>query len=352
MVIGWCVFWLLGIAGTYPLSNAREILVNRTAMTVYESGAAVLLWLLCRRLLERERPWRAQAAIAGAAAYLLGYTCYVLADITTTAIRFSGRSGGFHWRGAMRTGVMGASIYSFPLVAWTGIYLAIGYWQVTREREKQLLRAETLAREAELRALRLELTPHFLFNTLNGISTLVGENKPQEARRMIARLGDFLRSVLQEAGHHDISLDLELRHIEDYLAIEQIRLGDRLRLRLEVDPEARDVRVPNMILQPLVENAIRHGIAPNPDGGELWIRACRAGGLVRISFENTICAERSNPAAGTSNGFGLKNTSDRLAARYGKAFRFQAGAEQEGRWQVTLEIPWETRGHDTGADRR
>ena len=154
------------------------------------------------------------------------------------------------------------------LIVWCGLYFGL------RQYERQA-RVEALARQAELRTLRHQLTPHFLCNTLNGISTLVGEGHAQEARRMIARLGDFLRATLDGSGSLEVSLAQEISYLEQYLAIEQARLGERLGVEIAVAPEVLDASVPNLLLQPLVENAVQHGVTPFAAGGDVSIRAER-----------------------------------------------------------------------------
>jgi two-component system sensor histidine kinase AlgZ len=242
-----------------------------------------------------------------------------------------------HFYASLVLGTYESALTSFPLVACAGIYFAAWQWQEARERETRILRAETLAREAELRALRAELTPHFLFNTLNGISTLVGEGQTQEACRMIARLSDFLRATLENTGNNQVSLEQEIHYVQDYLAIEQERLGNRLRQRVILDPSAADAGVPTLLLQPLIENAIQHGIAPNPSGGELTVHARKHGARLRISIVNTRDAQFA--AARVGSGLGIKNSRERLITAYADAADF-AVLESESRWEISIELPF------------
>ena len=220
----------------------------------------------------------------------------------------------------------------------SGIYYGARHWQETRERERRLLLTESLAREAELRALRYQITPHFLFNTLNGISTLVGEGEIKPARRMIALLGDFLRTTLEPGDDGDVTIEEELDQVRRYIAIEQVRLGDRMCVRIACAPAARDVPIPHLLLQPLVENAIRHGIAPEPEGGVLTLSVAVEGPLVRIDVHDTGSGRRQRDDS-LPSGVGLANTRERLVARYGAGHRFFAGAEGERGWRVAIEIP-------------
>src|SRR5262249_6553772 len=158
------------------------------------------------------------------------------------------------------------------LVAWCALYFGIKYYEALQDERRRTLAAESSAQEAQLRALRYQIHPHFLFNTLNAISTLVLEGQREAATSMIARLADFLRATLEAKAAHEVTLREELHLTEQYLEIEKLRLGDRLQVRINVDSSITDCLVPHLVLQPLVENAIRHGIAPAGQPGLLAIK--------------------------------------------------------------------------------
>ena len=172
------------------------------------------------------------------------------------------------------------------LIAWGALYFGIKYYGTVEEQSGRLLAFEATAREAQLQALRYQLQPHFLFNTLNAISTLVVSKQPEQATEMIARLGGLLRNTLSFPETHVVTLREEFAVTEEYLSIEQVRFGSRLTVSLDMSPKAYEAQVPRFLLQPIVENAIRHGIARCPNGGEVVIRASAIADQLRIEIEN------------------------------------------------------------------
>jgi hypothetical protein len=202
------------------------------------------------------------------------------------------------------------------------------------EREAEL---ETQLVQAQLDALRAQLNPHFLFNALNSAAMLVRAGARAEAVRVLAGLGELLRHVLYGPGTHEVPLRDELAFVERYLAIERVRFGDRLRVEVEVEPGAMDAAVPNLLLQPLVENALKHGIAPRPDGGRVAVRARAAGAVLRVEVcdDGGDLAGREAPAG---RGLGLANTRARLDRLYGGRATLRVGGHAGGTSAV-VELP-------------
>ena len=224
----------------------------------------------------------------------------------------------------------GAPIYLLSAVVH---YLVLAF-AASREAERRLLESEVGAREAELRALRAQLNPHFLFNSLNSINALVGSD-PEAARRMCERLGDFLRRTLALGARDDVALAEELELVERYLAIEQVRFGDRLRVERDVAADAAACRVPPLLLQPLVENAVKHGVAGRLDGGTVSLSAHRRGGSLVLAVENPVDPDApGRPGAG----LGLENVRRRLDAFGARAARLEAERGPE-HFRVTLTLP-------------
>ncbi len=208
-----------------------------------------------------------------------------------------------------------------------------------RSAAEAIEKAETLRARAELSALRAQLNPHFLFNVLHSVLGLVRRD-PQLAERSLERLGDLLRYALHV--HRDGVDWTALRHewefTECYLDLETIRLGERLRTKIQADPAALDRLVPSFSLQPLVENAIRHGIAPHAGGGSLRISAALNGGSLRLEVEND-CEGLSPSSPAGESGMGLRVLQERLEALYGGRATLQAGATPDGRFRVVLDLP-------------
>jgi two-component system, LytTR family, sensor histidine kinase AlgZ len=220
------------------------------------------------------------------------------------------------------------------LIAFCGVQAIVLHRAALQRETERLHEAAQAARDAELRALRYQLQPHFLFNTLNAISALVHEERPRDATRMIARLGDFLRTTLEEGQGHEHTVADEIALTAAYLDIEKARLGERLRVEVSTAPGTLEARVPYLLLQPLVENAIRHGIAPSVEGGAVTIRFDRVGGLLRLVVSNDATA--ALPAVG--RGVGLANVRARLAALHDGQHQLDAGMEG-GLWVVRIAMP-------------
>ena len=231
--------------------------------------------------------------------------------------------------------------------------MAMDYYRRYLAGEQRAAQLQTQLAQAQLQALKMQLHPHFLFNTLNAISELV-HKEPDTAERMVIQLSDMLRVSLDSIGVQEIPLEQELEFLRRYLDIEETRFRDRLRIRMDVDPETLGAYVPNMILQPLVENAIRHGISPLSRGGSIDIRARRNGETLNLQ----ICDDgRGFPTNGEhasrGNGVGLANTRARLTQLYG-AERFELDVESvpDAGVAVSVTIPLRERcnGNDPSAD--
>ncbi len=233
------------------------------------------------------------------------------------------------------------SFHSEVLTYWMviGLTHGIDYYRKYREREMRALQLETRLAQAQLDALRMQLHPHFLFNTLNSISVLMSEDVTA-ARRMLTRMSDLLRGSLENVGRHEVSLREELDFLKNYLEIEQTRFHDRLAVRMDIDPGALDARVPNLILQPLVENAIRHGVAPRAQHGLIEISATRENGLVRLQVRDNGPGLQSKAPENLIKGIGLSNTLARLDQLYGSSHRFEMNEAAGGGLEVAIVIPF------------
>ena len=226
--------------------------------------------------------------------------------------------------------VLGVPLYLISAVVH---YLVIGF-EASHAAERRILQSDVAAREAELRALRAQLDPHFLFNSLNSINALVGSD-PEGARRMCERLGDFMRRTLALGAKDEVPLAEELALVDRYLEIEQVRFGERLQVSREIDPASLTCMVPPLLLQPLVENAVKHGVARRVDGGCVRIAAHRANGRVGIVVENPVDPD-APPKRG--QGVGLDNVRRRLEAYRGRETRLEAWLEGE-RFRVEVTLP-------------
>jgi signal transduction histidine kinase len=237
----------------------------------------------------------------------------------------------------------GTGVY-FALV---GIEHALAYMAQARERETQAVRLTAQLAQARLGALRMQLNPHFLFNSLNAITVLVRDQNTAAASRMLELLSDVLRLVLRAEASHETQLSTELDFLERYLAIEQVRFSDRLRPRIDVDPAIRRAAAPQLILQPLVENALRHGIARRADAGLLEIAARRDGDTLVLTVRDD--GPGLDPAGATPTGLGLSNTRARLAALYGDRASLEIVNAAGGGVVATIRLPYHEAESDGGA---
>ncbi|HEX7123402.1 MAG TPA: histidine kinase [Gemmatimonadaceae bacterium] len=201
-------------------------------------------------------------------------------------------------------------------------------------------RLQTRLDQAQLQALKLQLQPHFLFNTLNTITALIHRD-PVAAERMVSGLSELLRFSLGTAGEQEVPLERELEVTRHYLDIQQVRFQDRLSVSFEVEADAPRAYVPNLLLQPLVENALKHGIGPRAAAGHIAIAARRRNGVLTLEVRDDGLGEREG--APRQEGVGLGNSRARLQSLYGDAHRFEAGGEPSGGFRVYIEIPWHTR---------
>ncbi|MFY9551105.1 MAG: histidine kinase [Thermoanaerobaculia bacterium] len=223
-----------------------------------------------------------------------------------------------------------------PYVALSGAYYLLDYYRKYRERELKAAELERELARAELSALQMQLQPHFLFNTLHVIGVLM-HTEPDTAHRMIAQLSDLLRMSLDGMAEPEIPLDRELAFVERYLAIQQVRFRDRLAVRYAVGEEVRKALVPNLILQPLVENAVEHGIAPNAGRGAIEIEARRRDGALEVRVRNDGRPLGAKVSAGA--GIGLENTRRRLARLYGSEAQLELANAAEGGVEARVRIP-------------
>ncbi len=229
-----------------------------------------------------------------------------------------------------------------------GTVLAVDYYGRYRDSEIREATLGTQLAEARLQALRMQLNPHFLFNAMNAISMLVRRQENTAAVRMVAGLSELLRSVLEEAPPQEVPLKRELQFIERYLELERTRFSDRLRQEVRIAPETLDCPVPNLILQPLVENAVKHGVALRPAGGTITITATRSGDRLVLTVQDDgpgirdLSGDPVTPATGipvSRAGIGLANTQARLEQLYGDQARLDLESRSDG-FTATVTLPY------------
>jgi two-component system LytT family sensor kinase len=229
----------------------------------------------------------------------------------------------------------------------TGVWYALDYYRRFRDREIAAAQLGARLAEARLEALKMQIQPHFLFNTLHSISELVHED-PEAADRMITRLGDLLRLTVDNAEAHEVTLAHEMDFLEAYLEIQRTRFQDTLEVEIRIPPGLLDALVPNLVLQPLVENAIRHGVASRGGVGRVRVSAARDGEWLRLEVRDNGAGLPAVPAARGREGVGVRNTRARLEQMYGARQRFELRNGSRGGAVAAVSIPF--REAPAGAD--
>jgi two-component system, LytTR family, sensor kinase len=328
-IIGWICFYLFDL-----LESIHNFLTNRvhideeTIPIIFMFMASCALRPYCRWLFRRSQSWIAFEVRAAMASLVISIPVAGAAGLVLQNF--------YHvpWHALVTVWMWS----SFVLLIWCSLYFSIKQWQQSDLEKQRSLRAESEVREARLLALRYQLNPHFLFNSLNAVSTLILDGNAPAATRMLAQIGDLLRTSLDSDVTVEVPLAQELIFTSEYLAIEQTRLGDRLKFDMEIAMETRDALVPSMLLQPLIENAVRHGVAPVIEGGQITIQSAVAADKLRIVIANSGARAEAGQRK-NSNGIGLGNTAERLRSLYGTDFQFSLGWPEAGGCKVVLELP-------------
>ena len=228
------------------------------------------------------------------------------------------------------------------LAGWSALYFGINFYILVEEQIDQMRDLEVQASSAQLAMLRYQLNPHFLFNTLNSISTLVLLKQTDRANAMLSRLSSFLRYTLANEPTAHVTVAQEVETLKLYLDIEKMRFESRLRPKFDIDPAAERARLPSLLLQPLVENAIKYAVSPLEEGAEICIEARLAGERVQITVSDTGPGLRDGPAPPSlSTGVGLANIRERLVQAYGPDQRFSTSTKPDGGFAVAIEIPFQ-----------
>ena len=227
------------------------------------------------------------------------------------------------------------------LAAWSSLYFAINYFLRVEQQIDQLARLESQATASQLAMLRYQINPHFLFNTLNSISTLVLLKQTEPANAMLSRLSAFLRYTLVNEPTAEVTLAQEVETLKLYLDIEKMRFEDRLRVRFDVDPRVAEARLPSLLLQPIIENAIKYAVTPSEEGADIVLTAHLVGQNVRIVVSDSGGGLNPDMSVTTiSTGVGLANIRDRMSQAYGEQHRFDAREAPGGGFTVTVELPF------------
>jgi sensor histidine kinase YesM len=219
--------------------------------------------------------------------------------------------------------IFASALYTtYLLLCWSALYFGIKYYESLQRQREAALRSAALAQEAQLKMLRYQLNPHFLFNTLNAISTLILDNQNRTANHAVTRLSEFLRYTLDQDPMKKVTLRQEMEALDLYMNTERLRFGGRLKLEFAVEEPALDALVPSLLLQPLIENAVKYAISPREDGGMIRIEGRLRGAMLEVTVIDDGPGLRDGNALIEGRGVGLRNTRERLNVLYGEKHRF------------------------------
>jgi two-component system, LytTR family, sensor kinase len=332
---GWGAFAALLVGRALVLDGARGALLAAAVAVLQGFALTIGLRWVFRRW--RRRPVRlAWLATGIAAASGLGAAAWCAAQ--EGLLRLLGGDATPATNAAMTAALLDRwLLYALVVLTWSLLYFGANTWIALELERDRAVRLRVSAKSARLQALQSQLEPHFLFNTLNSISSLVVEQRDIEATAMIARLSDFLRLTLQTAGTPEIRIADELAFVRQYLDIQKLRFGDRLRFAIDVAPEVENAVVPALVLQPLVENAVHHGILPRASGGAVTISARAAEGTLLLSVDDDGPGMRKSTSS--HSGLGLSNTATRLSELYGGDAQFTVGRSHAGGVAAGIRIP-------------
>jgi signal transduction histidine kinase len=332
--IGWTGYFFLRTISGFAGGLGWMLLVHTLLLTATGYSLTLLMGSLLRRLIKLKPIWTVILSL-GAVAVASGIFSVIETWSVATFLKPQLRPEGAAYFAAL-------SLDFILLAAWTALYYGINYFLLLEEEIRLRERLESQASTAQLAMLRYQLNPHFLFNTLNSISTLVLLKQTERANAMLARLSSFLRYTLANEPTAKVTLAQEVETLKLYLEIEKMRFEERLRPHFKIESETIGARLPSLLLQPLIENAIKYAVTPAENGADIWITATTEGQAVRIEVADNGNGEGADISATPSTGVGLANIRDRLSQAYGGTHRFETRQNDRGGFSVIIELPFET----------
>jgi two-component system, LytTR family, sensor kinase len=343
--VGWFGALVLRAATVINNDKPLGLLVQVLISAIIGYSISLFLSVIFRLVIER-RPLITWTTTVVAVALGSGLYAYIDAWVLQT-IRPTNDGSSF-------AQLLAGSLFIDGLLlgAWSALYYAINYFVRAEEQADQMLRLEAAATSAQLTMLRYQLNPHFLFNTLNSISTLVLLKQTDQANAMLSRLSSFLRFTLINEAEAKVSLSQEIETLKLYLDIEKMRFEERLRTEFIVDPRAQNALIPSLLLQPLVENAIKYAVTPKEEGADIVVGVQLVGEKLRITVSDTGPGlQPGQQNANLSTGVGMANTRERLMQAYGEEQSFEHRVKPNGGFEVLIEMPYQAKVITAQADK-
>jgi len=336
------IFYLLKTSGVAEYAQHLAYLAEKTLR--YGSGwmlTAVISYALfhLHRWASQRGPSEKSLPIFVIASFvisLLAAPAWAAVGYVAQAVYPLPQLANYNWNNFINDTALGAALF----FGWSCLFFSLSFSFDLNDRGRRLAAAREEALSAQMRALRYQVNPHFLFNTLNSIAGLIEEGSATEAERMVLSLSNFLRTTLSLNPIHDVSLADELALQQAYLEIERERFSDRMVFSIDIPEDVRGALVPSLILQPLIENAIKHGVGATPGKVEIALHAHRDGNLLHLWVENDTPLPDAQGARLPGLGVGLRNVAERLHTCFGEEGLFSAGPIAPGRYRATLGLPW------------
>jgi signal transduction histidine kinase len=340
---GWLAYALSQYLGTLIYDSKYEQMHGYVTVIAIAAVSGFLLSLELRYIYRRlwTRPPRVIIFVALLSCY--GFALVWRVIINSTYLGYTSDSMEWEMRSALEF-FSNAMSSTYLLLCWTGIYFGIKYYESLQQQREATLRAGTLAQEAQLKMLRYQLNPHFLFNTLNAISTLILDNENRTANQTVMRLSEFLRYTLDQDPMKKVTLRQEVEAMNLYLTTERLRFGERLRLEFAIEERALEALVPSLLLQPLIENAVKYAVSPSEQGGTIRVEGRARGVMLELAVaDDGPGLTALNPGGappGAGRGVGLRNIRERLAVLYEDRHRFATLDNKPG-LRIELGFPLE-----------
>jgi len=329
---GWAGYFLLRTLSGIANAMGWTYVVHTALLTATGYSITLLMAAAYRRLIRMKPAYTWVGTIVIVVVAAAGFSAIETWSVSTF-VQPGIRPEGMRFLGAI---LLTVSL----LVAWSALYYSINFFLLLEEQSDRLLRLESQASNAQLAMLRYQLNPHFLFNTLNSISTLVLLKQTDRANAMLSRLSSFLRYTLVNESTGMVTLSQEIETLKLYLEIEKMRFEERLRPHFHIDPNVMRAHLPSLLLQPLMENAIKYAVTPQEEGADIAIEARLQVDRVVINVSDTGPGSATTSRS-LSTGVGLANIRDRLAQAYGDNHRFETQSDMTGGFRVFIDIPYQ-----------
>ena len=338
----WVLTYILITIRTLGMETPTPVLLNMAGRRALVCVVAVLFCMLIQRLLLASRPWPWGRRVLLAAGLALGGS--LVWSVVNWAAFYLYKPV-MPWAGSttelLFSALINVTVLVWSFIAWCAIVFAMAYDEEVREKTLRLVQTQALAAESQNQMLRYQINPHFLFNTLNALSSLILQKDTERAEKVVLSLSSFLRVSLEKDPSAKIALAEEIEAQRQYLSIEEIRFGDRLRVVEEIPPQLADALTPSLILQPLVENAVKYGVARSTLPVRITLTAETRDGRLAV----TVADDGAHDITGdpVRLGVGLENVRRRLEAIYGARGRLVSGPGPRGGFAATIELPLERR---------